>query len=623
LSTPALELLKIFVKLTPNRPDFILYLVKNVGYLGGYDKSNPEWVYSATEEGQVRIVDTRQPMGKTAGSAPRITFEDIEEKISKLVDFISSTLSDSDVSATFLELFKRWLKSARGITGGDIMTEQKSEQDPVTQLTEIKVLQAMMERLPEKLATEPKHTLDLASQILSSSGDDQDSNDEVIEVALSLLNMVTTAPGFQKSHVEPTVLALIESSLDKLSKCAASFSQTATNLRLLLLYRDELDDTPATTAPTARQIEDRKTYNLAISYITEANSPPPVRSEGLNLLSSLITAQSPILDIPGMLVLLSSLLSDPDSFIYLRVIRLYTLLAAHHPSSVVRELTDHLADPNETHPVDTRLRFGEALMQVIQRLGETFTGPLAAETGHALLSVAGRRAPRRAKTEARQAREARSQEKRDREAADAWGGQVPDMSDPLTPQQKATNAVLEAIVEGWESKRGAEDVRVRTSALAVLGAAVEVNVAGLGREVVVAAVEVCVAVLQLEREMEKGILRRAAAMFVLSFVRALEAARERGRELGFGFGRLAQEDVMRTLRYVAETDNDGLVVQHARDVVESLEDWQAIKLLPVEGGDIDQALGGLTKLAGLAVDPERALAGEGSSKPRPRIEEIE
>jgi hypothetical protein len=618
-------LLKIFVKLTPNRPDFILYLVKNLGYLGGYDKSNPEWVYSATAQGQVQIVDTRQSMGKMAGPAPRITFEDIEEKISKLVDFISSTLSDSDVSATFLELFKRWLKSARGMTGSDIITEQKSEQeDPVTQLTEIKVLQAMMERLPEKLATEPKHTLDLASQILSGSGDDQDSNDEVVGVALSLLNMVITAPGFQKSHVEPTVLALIESSLDKLSKCAASFSQTATNLRLLLLYRDELDDTPATTAPTARQIEDRKTYNLAISYITEPNSPPPVRSEGLNLISCLITSQSPILDIPGTLVLLSSLLSDPDSFIYLRVIKLYTLLAAHHPSSVARELVDHFVDPNETHPVDARLRFGEALMQVIQRQGEAFTGALASETGHALLSVAGRRAAPRAKTEARQAREARSQARRDREAADAWGGEVPDMSDPLTtPQQRATDAVLEAIVEGWESKRGEEDVRVRTSALAVLGAAVEVNVAGLGREVVVAAVELCVAVLQLEREVEKGILRRAAVVFVLSFVRALAAARERGRELGFGFGRLAQEDVMRTLRYVAETDNDGLVVQHARDVVESLEDWQAIKLLPVEGGDIDQALGGLTKLAGLAVDPERALAGEGSSKPRPRIEEIE
>lgn len=82
---------------------------------------------------------------------------------------------------------------------------------------------------------------------------------------------------------------------------------------------------------------------------------------------------------------------------------------------------------------------------------------------------------------------------------------------------------------------------------------------------------------------------------------------------------------MRTLKYVAETDNDGLVVQHARDVVESLENWQVVKLLPAESsGDGRQELGGgLSRLAGLEVDLERAALGQGEDRPRPRIEEIE
>jgi hypothetical protein len=110
---------------------------------------------------------------------------------------------------------------------------------------------------------------------------------------------------------------------------------------------------------------------------------------------------------------------------------------------------------------------------------------------------------------------------------------------------------------------------------------------------------------------------------VLSFVRALEEARGKGRELGFGFGRQAQEDVMRMLRYVVETDNDGLVVQHARDVVESLETWQVVKLLPAEGSQ-QQILGGtLTKLAGLEVNPERSITAQGGSGARPKIEEVE
>ena len=380
------------------------------------------------------------------------------------------------------------------------------------------------------------------------------------------------------------------------------------------------------TTPTDQQVEDRKTYKLAISYIVDTESPPPVRAEGLNLISTLIIARSPILDIPGILALLSSLIADADEYVYLRVIKLYTQLCDGHPKSVVRELTDSLLDQGETRPLDARLRFGEALLQVIQRLGETFAGELARDTGTALLATAGRRA-HRPKTEARQLRAAEAQEKKNREAADAWDGEVPDLDDDeeMTAEEKLRNEVLERIVGGWDSKKGGEDVRVRASALSILGAAVEVNIAGLGRDLVAGAVDLCVAVLQLEREVETGILRRAAVMFVLSFVKALDQARENGKDLGFGFGQLAQEDVLRTLEYVAETDNDGLVVQHAKDVVESLEDWTIVRVLS-PGPAQDQGLGGLTltKLAGLEVNPGSADHGEGSSQSKkPLIEEVE
>ncbi|KAK3905611.1 hypothetical protein C8A05DRAFT_12585 [Staphylotrichum tortipilum] len=592
--TPALELLKIFLKLTPS-PDIILLLAQNLGYIGGYDRNNPEWAYKPTRDDLIQVVDQRQP----------------------------------DIATAFLELLKRWLKSARAFRAGDIQVKPEDEQDPVAQLIEIKTIQAMMERFPDMLSTQPRHILELVSQILSDSGENMGSDDEVAGIALSLLNRIVTAPGFQRSRVDPDTLARIETALDVHSKANTGLSQTATNLRLLLLYRDEVDPTAAatTTAPTDRQIEDRKTYNLAISYITAPDSPPPVRSEGLQLISTLITSHSPVLDIPGILALLATLVADADEYIYLRAISLYAQLATHHhPRSVVRDLTDRFSDPKETHSLDARLRFGEALLQVLQRLGSGGTPlspDLARETGAALLAVAGRRG-HRPKTEARRRREATAQEGRDREAAEAWGGSVPDMSEPVTAEERARNEVLERIVEGWEGTRGEEDVRVRASALAVLGAAVEVDVAALGQGVVAAAVELCVSVLQMEGGVEKGILRRAAVLFVLSFVRALEEARRQGRELGFGFGRQAQEDVMRTLRYVAETDNDGLVVQHARDVVESLEAWQVVRLLPVEGSQQQQALGGgLTKLAGLEVNPEMPAVSQGDVKPRPRIEEIE
>jgi hypothetical protein len=618
----------MFLKLVRN-PQGILFFVQFLGYPGGRDKSNPEWIFKSTGEGLIQIVDARQRlgMGNTSTSVPGLTLEVMDQKIPKFLDLVASAFSDADISTAFLELFKKWLKSAGRLKEVDISAKQEVEEDPISHLKEVKILEGMMKRFPEKLATQPKHILDLVSQILAGAGDkpDADDDDEFITVALSLLSMVITTPGFQKSHVDPDVLKLIESSLDALSRGSSDTSKTATNLRLLLLHRDEIDPdatTTTTTAPTNRQIEDRQTWRLAISYITEADAPPPVRAEGLNLISTLITSRSPILDIPAILVLLSSLMADAEEFIYLRIIKLYTQLSNAHPRSVLRELTDHFVDTRETQALDARLRFGEAMLQVVQRMGETFTGDVARETGDALVAVAGRRA-RRPKTEARQLVEARAQERRNREAAEAWDGEVPDMSDPMTVEEKRRNEEVEKIVEGWDSKQGAEDVRVRASALSILGAALEVNAAGLGRQVVIGAVDLCVSVLQIETAVEKGILRRAAVVFVMSFVRALEEAREKGRDLGFGFSTEAQETVTRVLRYVSETDNDGLVVQHARDVVESLENWQAVRLLPAEGARHPE-IDGLTRLAGLDIDPERSAAVQGgSSSARPRIEEVE
>ncbi|KAK3997079.1 hypothetical protein QBC44DRAFT_107130 [Cladorrhinum sp. PSN332] len=638
ICTPALELLNIYMKLAPS-PDLILFLVRGLGYNGGFDQKNPEWIYQQTADEGISIVDTKQRLGNQnqQPAVSQIPLEDVDTKSTKLLDLIASNSSDADISVAFLELLKRWLRSARKIKGSaDIIIKQEekehdNQQDPFTQMTELKVLQAMMEKFPEKFATQPKAILALAGEILSSASVDSDEDDEIISIALSLLNMIVTVPGFQKSRVKPDVLSSIESSLDRLSKSGSSdTSKTANNLRLLLLYRDELDDpsdVPITSAPTDRQVEDRKTYNLAISYVSNSSHPPPVRVEGLSLVGSLITSNSPILDIPGILALLSSLISDSEEYVFLKAISTYTLLATSHPKAVATELLDHFVDPKERKSVDERLRFAEALSQVVERLGETFTGPAAKQVGEGLLQIAGRRAYR-PKTKEKQEREAKIQLRNNKEADEAWGGKVPDFSDEMTPEEKERNEILEKIVEGWESKRGEEDVRVRTSALAVLRKGLETNMLGLGVEVVNRAVEVCLGVLQIERELEKGILRRAAVLLVLGFVEGLKG-KGVGEEGKMGFGRKARGDLLGVLKYVSATDEDGLVKRHAGDVVESLENWEVGRLVtPLE----EQVFGGLRLgggLRGLAVNPERRVieeieeAEEEGKKVRPRIEEVE
>ncbi len=197
---------------------------------------------------------------------------------------------------------------------------------------------------------------------------------------------------------------------------------------------------------------------------------------------------------------------------------------------------------------------------------------------------------------------------------------VDDDDDELTEEDKAKNDVLAQIIQGWESKRGSEDMRMRTSALSILGAALESHLRGVGPVIASASVDLCLHVLTLEPELERGILRRAAIVVILSFVRALAAAREdpAAVPLGFGLTEESRADIRRSLEYIAATDNDGLVREHARDVVESLETWRVTSMLP-QPADAGGA-GGLTRLAGLQVNP---TPGPGQQQQRPRIEEIE
>ncbi|KAG8417647.1 hypothetical protein J3458_005140 [Metarhizium acridum] len=553
--------------------------------------------------------------------------KEVDTKAGKLVQILMKACSDEQVSDIFLFLMRRWVRVMEEQCNPGIKTTSNDEAtvSPIQGLAEVAVLQKLLNLSPQKLVGHFDQLLDIICQILKGDGS-APFGDDLISVVLSLLNLVITASSFQKSDIKPEYLRLIEDSLERISNLGSSdVSTTAKNLKMLLQYADEVE--PGSKRParaqSIRQIEDKRTYNLAMSYITDSESPPPVVSEGLNMLSMLILTESPILDITAITALMSRLLKDNEDYINLRVVKIFTQLANRHPKSTTRELLDHYLDAQEKSTTDVRLRFGEALVQVIERLGETFSGDVARQASETMLAIAGRRGYR-PKTMAKQAREEKlaavkkshsSSSKEDDEDEDM------DLDDDkqITEEEKANNDIMAQILQGWESKRGSEDIRMRTSALSVLGVALETNIIGIGPTLASNAVDLCINILVMEGDIEYGILRRAAVMAILSFVRALHQARESGRSLGFGLTDSSREDIQRTLIYVADTDNDGLVQQHARDVVESLENWYAGSLLPQP---TETSTSGLARLAGLTINPE-ASTNQVSKQPRPRIEEVE
>ncbi|ORY64193.1 uncharacterized protein BCR38DRAFT_392741 [Pseudomassariella vexata] len=611
---PARNLLQIYLKVSGSAKKYSS-IINDMMYGGGHNSDGSHWRFDLSQSGiQVKRLRAASLL-KSSG----VAWESIESKAAAFVDLLEAAASDSEISNIFLMLFENSFGRQRSSDGIKLVAEEEKVDDPVNSFVKAKLLQQMMSKIPDKLVADSSGMLKLASRILAEFSPCSESLDATA-IALSLVNIVVTAPSFQKSNVDSSLLESIKVSLHTISQANQhDVSKTASNLSLLLRYRDEIDDpSERPTAPSTRQIEDRKTFSLAISYITQAESPPPVRSEGLNLISGLIEANSPILDIQGVLVLLSSLLSDDEEYINLRAMRIFTQLVDKHPKSVIKELLEHCIDANEEATVDTRLRFGEAILQVIQRLGAAFSGETATQVSESLLSMAGRRGYR-PKTEAKQAREERLRQRQQKAAEKEWGGVVPDLSEELeqTEEEKVQNDIVAQILAGWESKRGSEDVRMRASALSILSVGMETNIAGVGATLVETAVDLCVNILTMEPEMEKAIIRRAAIILILTFVKSLAAAKEQGRRLGFGLTDPSREDIMRILRYVSSSDNDGLVRQHASDVVESLQNWQLSSVLP----EVRDRSPDLTRLAGLNINMPNLDAR--ATVTRPRIEEIE
>jgi hypothetical protein len=623
---PAKDLLRILLQLSSNSPqpsssNTLSTIVQNFMFQGNSTSSRSRWVYVQDSEG-IQIQD-HKVMTEMEPGIFLSSLSSIEDKASTFCALIQSIPEfDTEISHLFIQLCRKWLKDtdvngpASIITVFKTMGPADSSQEG---LIEAKLMQRLITSVPEKLVSDSRQVLDLINQILANfTSDDNEGNEDTVAIALSLLNIILTSPNSKTTPDSKQSFEEIQKSLYFIGKSSKTdISLTAQNLWSLVEFRDTLNNPSGTKSDMFkdRQYEDRKNYNLAMSYLTSADSPPPVRVQGLELISTLFQSRSSVLDIPALVVLFSSLLQDSDEYIYLRVIKSFIELSTRHPITILRDLIDRYVDTNEEAALDQRLRFGEALLQIIKKVGPLFSNDIARNVSEGLVSIAGRRGFR-PKFQRERENEIRLKLQKDKEAERAWDGPPPQLDEYIPSEFPEDDEVLAQIVSGWESKRGSEDIRIRASALSILGSAIESNVAGIGSNLISMSIDLSIHILTLESEPENGILRRSAILLIMNFIKALDVAREQNTKLGFGLVGKSLDDVKRVLQFVEDTDNDGLVRQHARDVIDGLQTWQFNALLPSQNLQF-----GIQELAGLTVAPG-GIAGSDDKK-RPRIEEIE
>ncbi|KAE8357018.1 hypothetical protein BDV28DRAFT_144683 [Aspergillus coremiiformis] len=680
-------------------------LVDNLLWDGG---SN--WTYGVTQNHSVTLIE-REAVGSDHLNIVRL-LDTLQSRAKLFVGLLGSDPSSEERTGDiFLYVSEKWLVQPPVHERSFDKLRLNPEDDTESikrKLVSAKLAETLLDNFKDILSRRPLKVLELIKQIIdgelnrASARKTKAGEQEAHKVSLfSLANIVPTETTEQENVGESDASESLPAVFSLLSTVLASpeFSASQDTLPALESIKSRLDQLipflpsslakPGTTSSMLLEIHitspaeqsqkqafsevsDFQTHRRAL---TNLNSDlPPVQAEGFSLLSDLIKKASPVLDIPSTLTLLLSIITDPsetaanDEFIYLNAIKLIGTLASRHPHTVVKTLVDRYTDSNETASLDQRLKIGESLLRTVQELGEALTGETGKILGEGMIAVAGRRAQkpeaqkRRKQQLEKENRQREREERKNKEPAMPSGWKISspappqqiheveeDDSDSESPEQAANSAnIITAWAAGASSDEEPDDLRARASALSILATAVQTNIAGLGPSVTSSAVELALATLTLEQEVESAILRRACVVLLLDILKALDTAREiRGTQaVGFGFsltdesaGGMSWKDenssrgpstigniphMLRTLNYVESRETDTIVRGHIRVLIESLEAWVEKSLLWGIGardrdGSNEPRLELGDRIAGLQINP---LAGrmEGG---RPRIEEIE
>ncbi|KAL8857496.1 MAG: hypothetical protein Q9178_005990 [Gyalolechia marmorata] len=611
----------------------------------------PLWTFMPGDSGGIEIRQRATEVDHSEIMARLIQSIDIRVgQYSRLLR--AAFLTDDQLSVVFTHVCKRWLNESPTPSENDRLDVMESDpRDPVESLISAKLAQRLLEEFKDQISSSLLGIFQLIGPILSAfvtehqrttergartalprlrmldaiaSHPTRDNDEDYestgpVSSALSLLSAVL-APSDNPLDIGESILQSIQISLEYIAQASSSLdssiTMSASNILVLLQLRSDISKySKSTMKPHVNDLhaDDRNEHRTALIHLSDDLAP--VRAQGVSTLTNLILKSSPILNIPSTGILLLSLLQDEDEYIYLSAIKALGYLASNHPKTVVQMLVERYADSSEDTTLDVRIRVGEALNKTIEHLGELFMGTVASLVGERMIAVASRRGDR-PKTLQKRERAKRKVDKARKEAEEAWDGEIPAEVDD-NGEDGEMNAHIARVVEGWADTGREEDIRIRTSALSILGTAIETNVAGVGATITSTAVDFVLAILKLEKSNDRAILRRAAVMVIMSLIKALDAADERGLQLGFGFADENLAEVITVLKYVEITDTDEVVIGHIRAVIESLEAWRKKSIFGPQGARGHQEMKTFaldeTRLAGLAMRPVV----------RPMIEEVD
>ncbi|KZM27795.1 uncharacterized protein EKO05_0001351 [Ascochyta rabiei] len=489
----------------------------------------------------------------------------------------------------------------------------------------------------------------------ASKGDTAD--EDLVSFAISILNTLVAAPDFERICLNDALLLQVTGHLQYLVHHSHEglVSPVIVNSASSLLQL--LTSTAPSSDPSRANVDALAEHRIVLKEaLQELTSPEaPNRTWGLSTLLKVIqnTYSFPVIDVPlTTYLVLSASLADAESYVHTAAMPVLVALALRTPHPVINILVEALLDVDERsfklskgrmteekeqalqEALDYRLRVGEVLNSVIldndfwqsssdREIKHTSLQRIAS----ACLSIASRRGQRQKTQSLRQAISLQIVQQQEEEEA-AWGGPVPNVFEADEKTWAADRSDYEAlskIVKGWEGKGMEEDVRIRASAMSILGTIFEKRMQFVGQATIDAGLQIVLLILTMETAEAFFLLRRAAVLVVMGLLRALDEQLGAGRHSDVGLGVRQQDEVERVLRWTKDGDGDELVRDHAESVMEGLETLQMKKLYRMrdEGVRLGPDLGLEGGLRGLTVRPEVGGRQERQGRARMVVEEME
>ena len=391
------------------------------------------------------------------------------------------------------------------------------------------------------------------------------------------------------------------------------FTKQSIRLAMSLISNAQTGERAVNNQKEATQDTEVNLHASAIKNLQATE--PPIRVQGLSELEGLILRGSPLVSISSTALTTISLLQDQDSFVYLSAVKLLTFLAKKGPQSTLRILQEAYQDVTEQSTLDVRLRIGEALQTVFEEIGWSLPPKPVITMVELLLHTINRRVSR--------SKACSAEESLPKVARPVEEPRDDDSDTDTESRERQEEKDVQMVLESWQGKSGAEDLRIRMSALTVLSAIFEhVKFSSVG-VFVTPTLELVSRIMNSEKGQENAIIRRAAALTVLSILKGMERA---GDTLSTPGSDTKDDVFLETIdnlfTIIASEDDDDIVRGHAENVVQAIRDWREDTFNRLIRGDaikLELADGdGNTRLRGIDLDVDAE-----STKPQRGMRKVE